>query len=127
MALIQLTATEVEVQKSVMFFGVNTEVRNVEDDPDEEESRSVARIVVRQLAWEVTGITNFDGGIVTAASVTGSPNGAANVVFTPGLTFTDWRAIDQRYGPENAKGSLVYFGEIEYVSVTAWAPIDWTA
>ena len=126
MALIQLTATEVETQKSAMFFGVNTETRNVDGDPDEEEGRQVARLVVKQLAWEVTGVTNFDSGIVTAASVTASPNGAANVTFTPGSGFADWRVVDQRYGPENARGSKVYFGEIEYVSVSAWAAIDWT-
>lgn len=123
MALIQLTATDVETQKNVQFMGVQTETR--EEFAGFEEVRNVLRLTVIQLASGITGVANLDSGITNAVSVAASFNGTANVTLTPGTGFGDFRVTNQEYFPQEQKGSLVFAGKVEYISISDWTSAPW--
>lgn len=129
MAMINLTATDVDSQFSIMALNMGIETR-FEDPEDEttEQYRNVCRLIVFKDAYNVTGCTSLDAGIVQYASFDTSFNGTGDITLTPGTGLNNWRVVNQEFTPFGPKGALTIRMKVEMVTISSagWSALDWS-
>lgn len=126
---INLIATDKVSIKLVRHFSITTETRKDPSDSlrEAEQWRQVIRVILTQDASNIISAVNLDSGLFLTQTIKGSFNGGPELEITAGYNFGFWRLMSQEYDEYEQQGSLFFRATLEYVSVTPWATLDWTA
>ena len=113
----------------VDLYQLSTESKTL--DGGDEESRAVLRVVISQEALNVTDVSQPVDTLESELSLTARFNQSTSVQILPLKDAFDdtypFKLVDQSYTPYESKGSRMFRGTKEWVSVTPWVSLTWAS